>query len=940
MSEFVKTGATEEDIDAILREVHGEAPSRTEKDEDTEPARNWSMDEIDRLIAEANGEEYIPPEPKPDAPSEKYAKFFSGEFDSSIFSVQPIKEDEKPEMQDISSGEAPEVEGQETFFPEEEEKFEFDMQTVVMPDDVHEAPEIKYNNKVEEPETLPPAIDTEKQEKPEDNEEPLQNNRVEPLGADVILDAQGNIDYRAMFFKKLKLDDIYEPVEEEKADGPVDVSGIVVRKTDGAGEEGLDPLPQVMAAEDYRQIEEEKTKIAGLRSEPKTDQSGEDVEGQIVLNGFVDIPEEAIPEKTREFDVEENLWARRRQKAKSFKLDELDDDEFSDDFDELPEDDDIPAQDDQETPEEKKKEPKMPVFRSEPSVEYTHPNERNRIHSLLTGKVERAKKGVIITGIINAVLLILALVPPLSELFQIEGSVFTRNSMILCVINAVLIIAAAAVDSEMFFDSFSGLFKGRVTGDTAVSLALALALFENALSAITGAYAAVFGVIAVWGLLVGKITKYIDAKRTLSNFSICAFNYEHDMYAVHTFDNESEIFELGRGLLMGNAEMLYSSNVEFPSDFIANSEKRSVNDKYIKLMTLGGAVVSAIAGIAVGIVEKNFMTGFATFTGAFCLSAPIFSKFIPSFITYITDSRLNHEGSMIVNLETAEKTAAANAVVLDSADIFDRNACTMHGMKDFKSMRIDVVILYAAAMVIKSGGPLKECFERVVDGRQDLLPPVRELVYEDKMGISARIYEQKVLLGNRNMLIHHNIKAPEKSFEDRYTHSGRKVIYLACNEQLAAMFVVSYRVDEAMKNYLKQLESNGIQTLVRTNDVNVTEELISERFGLKQNDFKILSSVAGRLYKRRRDTVTDRLPAGIIHDGKAISMLRAVSASCTMATKSKLGTILQIALMVISIALSVLIGVTAEHGLSAAFGVLIMLAESAGLTGILMLGKK
>ena len=263
----------------------------------------------------------------------------------------------------------------------------------------------------------------------------------------------------------------------------------------------------------------------------------------------------------------------------------------------------------------------------------------------------------------------------------------------------------------------------------------------------------------------------------------------------------------------------------------------------------------------------------------------------------------------------------------------------MHGMKDFKSMRIDVVLLYAAAMVIKSGGPLRECFEQVVDGRQDLLPPVRELVYEDKMGISARIYEQKVLLGNRNMLIHHNIKAPEKAFEDRYAHDGRKVIYLACNEQLAAMFVVSYSVDENIRNYLKQLENNGVQILVRTNDVNVTENLISESFGLNPDNFKILSSVAGRLYKRRKDTIIDRAPAGIIHDGSAYSMLKAMAAACSMAAKNKIGLFMQIAAMAVGIILTIVFGVS-QSGLGVLAAVLIMLIECAGIAGTILFGKK
>ncbi len=259
---------------------------------------------------------------------------------------------------------------------------------------------------------------------------------------------------------------------------------------------------------------------------------------------------------------------------------------------------------------------------------------------------------------------------------------------------------------------------------------------------------------------------------------------------------------------------------------------------------------------------------------------------------------------MIVSLDSAEKTAAANAVVMDSADIFDRSRCTMHGMKNYENIRIDDVLLYAAALVIKSGGPLRESFEQVIDGRQDLLPPVRELTYEDKLGIAARIHNQKVLFGNRNLLVHHNIQMPDKAIEEKYSHDGRKVIYLAVAESIAAMFVVSYAVDRNLGKYFKVLEENGIQVLVRTNDVNVTEELIADSFGLPQETFKVLSAVAGKLFKRRRDAVCDKLPASIVHDGTAYSMLRSVAASCGMASSKKLGTVAQIVLSALGFVLS------------------------------------
>ena len=899
MSDYLNSNSMDDEIDAILSEVRGEGA-------DEAPSKDWSMADIDRLIAQTNGEEYEEEAPAGETAHQKYSRFFTSEFNEDIFTVQPMEE-EKPEIEDIFSGVAEEVDGQETFYPEGEDDFDpnlFELETVIMPED----------GEYEDISSVTPPPAPPKPVAPAEPEEP---------------EAKETIDYRERFFKKLTLEDIgYVPEEEPEPEGPLDYSGKVTFKHDSEKNDTfLDPMPTIKAAEDVKNFDEEKTKIAGAVSAeaPKAeDKQGSDVEGQIILTDFVDTPEEAIPEQDSEDEVEESLWEKRKQKAKSFKIEGIGDDEFSDDFEAMSNRADGYQP---EAAEVKSDEPEH-ISLAESIGEYTDVSDRNRIHSRLAARVKRITKNTLAIGIIEAVLILLALIPAVADKLSIETSLFRSDSLVLCVINAVLIIAAVALDSERFVDAFNGLFKGRITGDTAPVIAVAVALVENTLSAVKGADIPVFGAVAVGGIFISRVADMINARRIYDNFSVCAFNYEHNLYAVHAFDNESEIFELGRGLLMGNAELLYSSNVEFPANFIKNSDDRRESNKFIKLMLLISLVCSLTAGIIVGVVQKGFMIGIAAFAAAVALSAPVFGKFIPSYITYIYNRKLNHEGTMIVSLDAAEKTAAANAVVLDSADIFDRKACTMHGMKEFKTMRIDVVLLYAAAMVIKSGGPLKECFEEVVDGRQDLLPPVRELVYEDKMGISARIYEQKVLLGNRNMLIHHNIEAPDRKLEEKYARNGRKVIYLACNEKLAALFVVSYSVDEEMKNYMKQLEKSGIQTLVRTNDVNVTEELISERFGIGVNNFKILSSVAGRLFKRRKDAISETLDAEVIHDGKPESMLKAIATSCRMANRSKLGTVLQFILMALGLVLTVVFG-CGENGLTSLSAILVMIIEIA-----------
>ncbi len=933
LSDYVNNTSGNE-IDDILAQVRNMNQTTEE-----EPSKTWSLDDIDRLIAQSNGEEYVPAQKKISTPAEDFERILSREFDTGIFTVRPMAEmPSKPEMQDISStsGED-EVDGQETFFDGAEEEFDeslFEIETVIVPEDI---PQPHAMFAWQEPEKEP--------EKPEEKgpSEIKMFYEGETAAADFFAQKQeekkapeNKIDYRTRFFETLKIENTIEiePVQT----GPVDRSGIVVQKSGEQAEGGLEAMPRILAAEDAKNLDDEKTRImeAVGRAEKKMSEAGNDVEGQIMLTGFEDIPEETLPEHSHEIDVEEQLSEKRKQRAKNFKLiDALDlDEDFEGDFEAPPEDRE------KQEKRRRKKEKKLVQAAEEKTVakEYESPAERSSMHTLLTEKSSKATKGLVIAGVIELLAVIINLIPLIAEKLALETEVFVAGSAPMCVINAVLIIAAAAVNNVRFVDGLTGIFKKNITADTAVSLSLAIALVQNMLAAFIGGNevaTTVFSVAAVGAVLISKSAEKMDAQRTLSNFEVCVYKYEHNMYAVHPFENESEIFELGRGLMMGNADLLYSSKVAFPSDFMKNSEADATDKKLIRILIPAALGAAAVAATAAGIVEKSVMAAFSAFAGTFCICSPVFASIIPAFIARIANHELNTTGTMISGVRAAEETAGANAVVMDCADIFDRSQCTMHGMKDFKTIRIDDVLLYAAALVIKSGGPLRESFEQVVDGKPDLLPPVKELVYEDKLGISARIHGQKVLLGNRNLLVNHSVEMPEGISEDKYTHSGRKVMYLAVAGKLAALFVVSYAVDKNLEPYFRLLESNGIQVLVRTNDVNVTEELISKSFGLPQETFKILSSVAGKLFKRRRDAVCDRLSAKIVHDGTAFSMLRAVAAACSITSQARLGSVIQIILSALGFVLSLVLYCTANgpvfNGITAAIFLAAGLAVSAGI---------
>ena len=191
-------------------------------------------------------------------------------------------------------------------------------------------------------------------------------------------------------------------------------------------------------------------------------------------------------------------------------------------------------------------------------------------------------------------------------------------------------------------------------------------------------------------------------------------------------------------------------------------------------------------------------------------------------------------------------------------------------------MRIDEALLYTASVVIASGGVLAEVFDGVIIGKRELLLPVESLAYEEKLGCSCWIHNHRVLVGNRDLLVHHNVETPDKDLEDKYKSNGRNVIYLAIEGKIAAMFVVVYKANQETARYMRELEKDGITIFFRTSDANITEKFLEREFGLPANVVKIINPVAGDMFTKVKSRYAQRSNAMIIHDGGIKTMLSAL----------------------------------------------------------------
>lgn len=668
--------------------------------------------------------------------------------------------------------------------------------------------------------------------------------------------------YRERFLnvpkQKLERTADYERLHRGEEKDPIERDGRIIKKSKFTNTADLEPIPTIVSA-DAELSSVDKTIVANGKN-PIVHDEDDGVVGQIKLVGFGE--EEEIPQ-IDEDNAEEVLKEKRDRKVAAFKLDA--------DFAELP--DECPEDEDSE--ENKKTSAAGALITDFIDDEYEKPEDKSRIIKELAS----AKKVSGITAIIQAVLTVVALI--ITGIVSKSGGnlELIGGSAIVCgVINVVILLIAAFCGVSTLARGVKGLFSMKPNAATGTFIVTVACLIEDLVVTFftSDAYTTVslYTAAGCLALTLSTVARYLAVARTYGNFEFVTNGTK--LYSSEKISGEDDAFEIGRGLLIGDPEICYNAQMDRPSYFIENSFEDDPADDYAKRLIYPVTGAALIMAIVFGIIRHDAVFAVGVFAAVCSIGIPAFSAIASNIALFAINKGFNKSGAAIVGHRAVADSVDVNAYVLDSTDIFRKGSCNIIGIKTFQNMRIDDAILYAAALVIESGGPLADIFDGVILGKKDLLPPVESLAYEERLGLSAWIHGRRILLGTRELLINHNVDAPERDFEAQYTHDGRKVIYLAIAGKISAMFVIKYQADKHMRRYLQNVDKAGVSLLVRSCDCNITEEMICRFFGLPLSAVKILSPVSGDIFEKYREEEIETAPAGIIHNGTIEASLKSI----------------------------------------------------------------
>ena len=660
----------------------------------------------------------------------------------------------------------------------------------------------------------------------------------------------------------------------------IETPGVVVKKNKqvSTNTDGIEPMPTIVPAE--YELEQEKTRF--VATEPEEVVS----DNQIMLDGFGN-DNEPVNIQSEE-QAEEELRIKRQDKVKEFMSDGV---LFKQEV------------------EEASSAPKKRFERQKQHIacEYFGPKEKVHVEEELLKEKSKLTVKTVVLSIICFVMAILAGVAGVENgSFEIYGN----NEYVYVIVQLLLLLVATGLNFRSVTNTVKNLKDKVVDMDTVISVSVLAGVIQCIFGlAFTDSVESVACLVA-GGALVPMIMKtvgeLIRCKNDINNFYIVS-DEEHEIFTVQNIPDEDTANEIARGLMLGDPDIKYSASINFPARFVELSRSAEVTAPLFRIAVPVICGIALLVGIVYSVVSKNVFAGVSALTGIILMGLPVAASLISAVNLSTANKKLNAEGTAINGYSAVEDAVNSNGVMIDACDAFVSGGCNIEGMKLYHKMRIDEAILYTASVVIESGGVLADVFEGVIIGKKELLFPVESLSYEEKLGCSCWIHNHRVLVGNRELLVHHNVEVPDKELEEKYKSSGKNVIYLAIEGKISAMFIVVYKANEETAKYMRELEKDGLTIFFRTSDANITESFLEQEFGLPSNVVKIINPVAGEMFSKVKNKETDRADAKIIHDGKVQTMLSALHSAFAISSYVTVSKTVQLVASFIGVAIVALL---------------------------------
>ena len=492
------------------------------------------------------------------------------------------------------------------------------------------------------------------------------------------------------------------------------------------------------------------------------------------------------------------------------------------------------------------------------------------------------RRGSRIRAAITAVIAVFSAVFALPSVYGALG----LGDAAINIIGVVMLVLAMLVNFKTFAAS-ARLYYGQKTIDVIPAASALVSLIYAAVTVSNSSHPSLILVpAAASALAFNELGHSARFSSVISGFSRIATSTRKKAVTLHDCDLLAK--NIAGREIEGDVLLASSKKTTVIDGFINNSFAPNPFDRKL-LSAAVAAAVAAVAALVFGYLKTGSLAKAAVFI-PFALCAaniPVFSLTSALPIKKLAESFSEECGGAFGGYRAIDSLSECNAVSLDAIDLFPKGTVILSKMHILGMNEIDKTLIRAAALSVEAESPIGAMLKKLIGGDVKEFPAVEAFKYEKGMGISGWVDGMNILVGNRDLMIGHNIKLPPVSVDNKILTAGFFPVYIACDQNPCALLIVKYVPNERVAFDLQNACRLGVSVFVRSTDPNVTSQMIADYFGVYDDCVSVMSKPAAEMYADCAE-YSERCAAPAAFRGSSHALLKLVNASCAVKSMLKI----------------------------------------------------
>ena len=463
--------------------------------------------------------------------------------------------------------------------------------------------------------------------------------------------------------------------------------------------------------------------------------------------------------------------------------------------------------------------------------------------------------------------------------------------------NAIVLGFGVIVNIASFFRGLFSLVTFRPDCDSPLSIATLFVVLQSALAFVPEVSASAdvvpfYTPALLFAYILSLIGKKAMMVRIKSNFRFVATTSlkQSCFVADETFGEMIENDDF-----IGAPYVATSKGAIDLQDYLKNSYCEDPSDNSLKLFAPISLLATIVTFVFTYFATKDIAIAFSYACAVSILAVPASAIIGVNSPLKKVALMFRQKDGLLSGYNAVNEFSDVDCVAISSEDLFPAGSVELKSLRAIGDVSIEDVILKSASLGIAAGGPLSDVFDKIIDGRRKMLSDVSDIVYEDGFGLTGKVDGKTVRIGNRQFMESYAISGlVDESVDMQAKAEGLFVVYTAIDDEVCGMFALKYKsIDPDIEDAIYDLLSNDIALAVKTNDPNITPELIADVFDISEDYVLIMEAHTAEFF----DEITraSRKGDSILAYGDRFSTFAQLIVACKkLQTKISVSTIIQI----------------------------------------------